>query len=54
METINIEIGKKKYNVALARTSDEKEQGLMGVETLPEDRGMLFDYSDEPQQEISF
>lgn len=54
METINIEIGKKKYNVALARTSDEKEQGLMGVETLPEDRGMLFDYSDKPQQEISF
>ena len=26
----------------------------MGIEELPEDEGMLFDYSDEPQAELSF
>lgn len=54
METVDIKIGDKKYTVSLARTDEEKEKGLMGVETLPENQGMLFDYSDSPQKELSF
>lgn len=54
MEQINIKIADKTYNVSIARTEEEKEKGLMGVETLPEDQGMLFDYTDNPQTELSF
>ena len=54
METIDIKIGDAVYSVFVAKTEDEKEKGLMGVETLPENQGMLFDYTDDPQTEISF
>lgn len=54
METIDIKIGDAVYSVFIAKTEDEKEKGLMGVETLPENQGMLFDYTDDPQTEISF
>lgn len=45
---MEIEIGDKKYKVQIARTEEEKEKGLQGVTSLPEDEGMLFIY-DEPQ-----
>jgi uncharacterized membrane protein (UPF0127 family) len=54
MEKISIKIADKTYIVSVARTDEEKEKGLMGVETLPENEGMLFDYTDDPQTEISF
>lgn len=54
MEQINIKVADKIYNVSVAQTEEEKEQGLMGVETLPEGQGMLFDYTGDPQTEISF
>ena len=54
MEQVKITIGDKKYVVSVAQTDEEKEQGLMGVETLPDGQGMLFDYSEQPQTEISF
>ena len=54
MKQINIKVAEKTYNVSIAQTEEEKEQGLMGVETLPEDQGMLFDYTDNPQTELSF
>ena len=54
MEKISIKIEDKTYTVSVARTDEEKEKGLMGVETLPENEGMLFDYTDNPQTEISF
>ena len=54
MEQINIKIADKTYNVSVAQTEEEKEYGLMGVETLPENQGMLFDYTDDPQKELSF
>lgn len=54
MEQINIKIANKTYNVSIAQTEEEKEQGLMGVETLPEDQGMLFDYTNDPRTEIGF
>jgi uncharacterized membrane protein (UPF0127 family) len=54
MKQINIKVADKTYNVSIAQTEEEKEQGLMGVETLPENQGMLFDYTDDPQKELSF
>ncbi len=35
------------FSVALARTPDERAQGLMGVRFLPEDQGMLFLFPEE-------
>lgn len=52
METINLEINDKEYNVLVAQTEIEKEQGLMNVEEMDENEGMLFVYN-EPQ-ELSF
>ena len=54
MKQINIKVADKTYNVSIAQTEEEKEQGLMGVGTLPENQGMLFDYTDNPQTELSF
>lgn len=45
---IDIEIGNKKYTVQLAKTEKEKEKGLMGKKSLPNNEGMLFIY-DKPQ-----
>ena len=50
METINITIANKKYKVKVAKTEEEKEKGLQNIESLPEDEGMLFDYSEKPQE----
>lgn len=47
-------IGNKTYHLFIAETEEEKTQGLMFVEELPENEGMLFDYSDDPQPELSF
>lgn len=48
MKTINLEINNKEYNVLLAQTEDEKATGLMNVEEMDPDEGMLFIY-DTPQ-----
>lgn len=48
MKAINLEINDKKYNVLVAQTEIEKEQGLMNVEEMDENEGMLFVY-DHPQ-----
>lgn len=45
MKTINLEINDKKYNVLVAQTEIEKEQGLMNVEEMDPDEGMLFVYN---------
>ena len=51
---IEVQIEDKTYNLLVATTEEEKENGLMWVEELPENEGMLFDYSDDPQPELSF
>ena len=48
MKTIQIEINDKEYNVLVAQTEIEKEQGLMNVEEMDDNEGMLFIY-DAPQ-----
>lgn len=49
---MKIEIGDKKYEVSLATTEEEREQGLQGKEKLKDNEGMLFVY-EEPQT-VSF
>lgn len=51
---IDVQIGDKTYNLLVATTEEEKERGLMFIESLEPDEGMLFDYSDDPQAELSF
>ena len=48
MKTINLEINDKEYNVLVAQTEDEKATGLMNVEEMDDNEGMLFIY-DAPQ-----
>lgn len=45
MKTIKLEINDKEYNVLVAQTEIEKEQGLMNVEEMDPDEGMLFVYN---------
>jgi uncharacterized membrane protein (UPF0127 family) len=47
-------IAGKSYRLIVADSEEEKEQGLMDVEELDSDEGMLFDYRDDIQEEISF
>lgn len=49
-----VTIGNKQYHLLIAETEEEKEKGLMGVIEMDPDEGMLFDYSDDPQAEMSF
>lgn len=52
MNKINIRIANKKYKVQVVETDEEKQKGLQGVTSLPEDEGMLFVF--EEPDEISF
>jgi hypothetical protein len=49
---IDIKIGNKEYKVKEVTSTSDKEKGLQGVESLPEDEGMLFYF--EPPQDVSF
>ena len=52
MEKVIINIGNKTYNCQLAKTDEEHEKGLMGVEYLAPDEGMLFEFSKEGTYEF--
>ena len=54
MNSVEVQIGDKIYNLLVAETEEEKERGLQDVESMEPDEGMLFDYSDDPQASISF
>lgn len=53
MQTLEIvtKSGVKVFNVEIAKTTEERERGLMYRKELPDGQGMLFDFS--PQQEVS-
>ena len=53
MDKIKITINDKDYNLLVAKTEEEKELGLMNVESMDDDEGMIFVY-DEIQPEIAF
>ena len=47
-----IRIRNKEYNVKEATTPEDKAKGLSGVESLPEDEGMLFIF--DPPEDVKF
>ena len=53
MQTFEIvtKSGVKVFNVEIARTTEERERGLMYRKELPDGQGMLFDFS--PEQDVS-
>ena len=52
MEKVVVTVGNKTYNCQVAKTEEEKRKGLMGVENLPPDEGMLFVWEDEDTREM--
>lgn len=54
METVITTINEKQYNLLVAKTEEEKETGLMKVESMDDNEGMLFDYSEEKPTELGF
>ena len=53
-DVVIVNIAGKSYRLIVVDSEEEKEQGLMDVEELDSDEGMLFDYRDDVQEEISF
>ena len=51
---VDVEINGATYHLLHLLSEEEKETGLMNVEELDPQEGALFDYSDEPQAELSF
>ena len=52
--TLKITIGNNKYNVFVAQSELDKIEGLSNVETLEKSEGLLFDYSNDPQNSLVF
>lgn len=52
MEKIIVNIGDKTYNCQLAKTEEEHRKGLMDVEYLAPDEGMLFEFKKEGTYEF--
>lgn len=53
-EFFEITVANKNFKILIAKTESEKERGLQHVEELEDNEGMLFDYSDESPEELSF
>ena len=54
MDKILVKIHDKEYELLVAVTEEEKETGLQDVEEMDSEEGMLFDYRDDVQEELSF
>lgn len=52
LETVHVRVGSQAFEVEVASTLQEQQQGLGGRSELAEDRGMLFPY--DPPQERTF
>ena len=53
MKEVLVNIGNKSYKCKVAKSEEDQKKGLMNVEFLPPDEGMLFEYPKE-QEEVSF
>jgi uncharacterized membrane protein (UPF0127 family) len=55
MDKVKIEVNDREFSLVIAKTEDEKTNGLSGTTEFPEGSdGMLFDYSEDPQTELVF
>ena len=52
MERVVVNIGNKTYNCQVAKNEEDRKKGLMGVENLPIDEGMLFVWDKEDTREM--
>ena len=52
MERVVVNIGKKTYNCQVAKNDEDRKKGLMGVEHLAPDEGMLFVWDKEDTREM--
>ena len=52
MKKVIVNIGNKTYNCQLAKTEEEHKKGLMNVEYLAPDEGMLFEFKKEGTYEF--
>ena len=52
MEKVIVHIGNKTYNCKLAKTKEQREKGLMNVDYLAPDEGMLFEFEKEGTHEF--
>ena len=52
MDKVVVNIGKRTYNVQVAKNDEDRRKGLMGVEHLAEDEGMLFVWQEEGTREM--
>ena len=52
MDKVIVNIGNKVYNCQLAKTEDDRKKGLMNVEYLAPDEGMLFEFDEEGTHEF--
>lgn len=52
MEQKLINIGDKVYKCKIAKSEEDKEKGLMHVEYLPPDEGMLFEWKEEDTRQM--
>ena len=52
MERVIVNIGDKTYNCQVAKNEEDRKKGLMGVENLPIDEGMLFVWDKEDTREM--
>ncbi len=52
MERVIVEIGDKQYKCKVAKNEEDRRKGLMNVEHLPSDEGMLFVWDNEDTREM--
>lgn len=52
MEQVFVNVGDKTYKCKLAKSEEDKRQGLMDVENLPPDEGMLFVWDSADTQQM--
>lgn len=52
MERVLVEIGNKQYKCKVAKNEEDRRNGLMNVEHLPLDEGMLFVWEEEGTREM--
>ena len=52
MEKVIVNIGNKTYNCQVAKTEEQHRKGLMDVEYLAPDEGMLFEFGEEGTREF--
>lgn len=52
MDKVIVNIGNKRYNCQLAKTEEQRCKGLMDVEYLAPDEGMLFEFDEEGTHEF--